>query len=72
MTDRVEALTIVLDEDVREDDVESLIHAILHFKGVIAVTKNKVQVDSYVARERVRREMLQNIHSLINEKSGDH
>ena len=34
MTDRVNALTIVLEEDMRIDDVQSLIEAIRHFPCV--------------------------------------
>lgn len=35
MTDRVKGITIVLENDIREDDVESLIEAVRHFRGVL-------------------------------------
>lgn len=69
MTDRINALTVFLDKDVREDDVQPLCEAILHLRRVIAVKKNVTNVGaSAIAEERVRRELMKNFHDLLQGK----
>ena len=41
MTDRLNALTVSLDRDIREDDAEVIINAIKAIRGVNGVTANK-------------------------------
>jgi len=57
MTDRIHAITVVLDEDMREDDVESLCSAIRHLRHVIAVEKRVSDPESYMAITRARHEL---------------
>lgn len=57
MTDRVNALTVVLDHDIREDDVAALKTAIAMLRGVLTVTAHVATPADNVARERVRREV---------------
>ena len=57
MTDRVNALTVVLDHDIREDDVAALKSAIVMLRGVLTVTAHVTTTADSVARERVRREV---------------
>ena len=45
MSDRVQALTIVLENDMRYDDANKLIKAILHMKGVLNVTSETVNTE---------------------------
>lgn len=53
MTDRINALIVALESDIRDDDVESLREAIRHFRGVAGVTLNEVSPSDYVARQRI-------------------
>lgn len=53
MTDRYNALTVVLEQDIRDDDAEPLIEAIKMLKGVVDVQGNVPSVDSFVAQSRV-------------------
>lgn len=53
MTDRVKALTVVLDADIREDDVECIVNAVRCIKHVSSVTMETVGLDDYMARQRV-------------------
>ena len=57
MTDRFNSLTVVLERDVRDDDAESLISAIMRFRGVLNVTGNVVKGDAFIAESRVRAEV---------------
>ena len=52
MTDRINALTVVLDRDYRDDDVECIVNAIKMVKGVQSVTMNVSDYTDLVAQER--------------------
>ena len=54
MTDRIHSITVVLKENIRVDDAESLIEALKHFRGVIAVDGNVADFESHMAEERAR------------------
>ena len=54
MTDRYNAFIVVLKENIRSDDAESVINAIRHIKGVIDVVPNVADVASAVAEHRIR------------------
>ncbi len=57
MTDRIHSLVVVLDHDMRDDDVEGLIEAIRHFRFVTSVTGNVSDMNSLMAAERARYEL---------------
>jgi len=57
MTDRIHALTVVLDRDYRDDDVEHITKAIEMIRGVASVDLHVTQMEDHMARERVRREL---------------
>lgn len=65
MTDRVHSLTVVLDENMRTDDVEALTNAIRMMKHVIAVDGNIADPESYMAQERARRELGQKLIEVV-------
>lgn len=53
MTDRVGALCVVLEKDIRDDDVAPLVDAIRMMRGVLSVTFEPVDgYQAHVARER--------------------
>jgi len=57
MTDRYNALTVVLEKDIRSDDAEHLINAIRYLRNVAKVTPHVSDIDSHVAEARVRQEL---------------
>lgn len=57
MTDRYNALTVVLERDIREDDAEHILKAIGMIRGVLSVTPNIADMEAHIAEQRVRREM---------------
>lgn len=67
MTDRVKALTVVLDNDYREDDVQEIAKAIGMVKGVTAVSLVKTDINDYVNRARVRAELVGKLFDLLKE-----
>lgn len=57
MTDRFHSLQVVLEQDVRDDDLAGLIAAIRQFRGVIEVTGVPATSDSWMAEARAKREL---------------
>ena len=57
MTDRYNALTVVLENDIRTDDAESLVKAIEQLRGVLSVTGVVSDINSYMAVERARHDL---------------
>ena len=68
MTDRVKALTVVLDADRRIDDVEHLMRAIRQFRGVLRVGPHVTDESDHVARARVRQEFMERLWGALEER----
>ena len=65
MTDRYNTLTVVLEKDVSDDDIEPLISAIEQFRGVISVTGNVANAGLYAAQERAKHELRNQIIEVL-------
>lgn len=65
MTDRYNALTVVLERDIRDDDAEVIINAIKAIRGVLDVHGNVSDVESFVAQSRAKSEVIQELYTLI-------
>ena len=65
MTDRVNALVVVLDQDIRIDDVESLMNAIRQLNHVASVEPNVSNLDSHLAVERARYDLRQQLVDVL-------
>lgn len=70
MTDRYNALTVVLDRDIRDDDAECILNAIRMIKGVRSVTGNVADVESHIAEQRVRHELGQKLMGVLYQKES--
>lgn len=71
MTDRFCGLTVVLEQDFREDDIEPILNAIKMIKGVLNVTGVVSNVDVLIAQERARRELERKLLEVILPKFKD-
>lgn len=65
MTDRFNALTVVLEKEIREDDAENLIKAISMLKGVIRVKGNVSNPDHWIAHESARHNLVMKIWEVL-------
>lgn len=67
MTDRVRALTVVLERDYRDDDIQPLMEAILHMKGVAHVEHDNhiTDLNDFTARQRVRAEVADGMLDMV-------
>lgn len=71
MTDRIHALTVVLDRDIREDDIEDIIAAIKMNRFVADVKIHVANTEDYMARARVRSDIRFEIHKAIEKIFDD-
>lgn len=65
MSDRINALTVVLEKDMRDDDVRGLEQAIRNLRGVREVGRNIAMVDAFVAYERARAELIEALWEVL-------
>jgi hypothetical protein len=68
MTDRLNTLTVALEKDIRVDDAQGLIDAILRMRGVLSVTGNVADGTAWMAEERARRELGEKLWQVIYPK----
>lgn len=68
MTDRIKGCWVTFNHDMREDDAQPTLNAILALKNVLGVTPFTTQPDDYFNRERIKREYQQKIWEVF-EKS---
>lgn len=69
MTDRYNALTVVLDKDTRSDDCEPLISAMRMLSGVCDVEPHVRSIAAATAGLRIRRELTTKIIDLIHQET---
>lgn len=70
MTDRFNTLTVVLEKDMRDDDAEGLIEAIQRLRGVLSVTGNVANGNSWMAEERARHDLGQKLWEILYPKKS--
>lgn len=54
MTDRVNALIVVLERDTRDDDVRCLVDAVRQLRGVRSVSTHVADIEAHVAETRAK------------------
>ena len=67
MSDRVKGLTVVLDGDYREEDIEMIKELILQIKGVKTVKESIVNTDDLINRARITIEIKEKIYDFLKE-----
>lgn len=68
MTDRINALTVVLDHDYRDDDIEVVIQCIQLLRGVISVTPNITDISDHIALARAKQELREKLYKALEDK----
>jgi hypothetical protein len=71
MTDRYYALTVVLEKDIRDDDAEPILNAIMMIKGVRSVEGNISTPETWMAEERARMELGKRLLAVIFPKKDN-
>lgn len=70
MSDRYNAIIVVLEKDIRSDDAESTLAAIRMIRGVSSVTGNIVDLGSHIAEQRARSDLSKRLFEVIYPKSN--
>jgi hypothetical protein len=68
MTDRVHSLAVVLERDIRIDDVQATINAIKQVKGVIDVTPEIADLNSHMAYARARTDLQSKLWKALHDE----
>lgn len=66
MTDRIRSVTVILDKDYRDDDVESILSAIRMVKGVDHVETSVVTSNDHINRSVVAIELRRQVFDAID------
>jgi len=65
MPDRVNYLTVGLEKNMREEDVEALVQAIRCMRGVLDCKPNIVDSTCWVAETRAKQELMEKIFNVF-------
>ncbi len=66
MTDRFNSLFVILEKDIREDDAQQIINAIMMTKFVLDVKGNIANHDSMIAQVRERHDIGEKLFKIIH------
>lgn len=66
MTDRIRHLTITLDRDYREDDVQVVVEAIRQLRAVSSVELHAVTANDHLARMVAKNELGRRIYEAVD------
>ena len=65
MSDRTRCMVVVLDDDYRTDDAQSIIDAIKMVRGVDSVSVRVSDITQHVAIETARAELRRKLHEAL-------
>ncbi len=66
MTDRINALIVVLEHDICDDDAEVTINAIKQIRGVLKVKPHIAEFADEIAFERARYELIAKLWAVLH------
>jgi len=65
MTDRIHSLTVTLERDIRDDDIEPLVEAIQMLRGVLDVQTFVADPESHMAEMRAKDDLRKKLFELV-------
>jgi hypothetical protein len=65
MTERYHTLTVVLDHDMRLEEVDLLVQAIRQLRGITSVSANVADYTSFMAEERAKRTLRERLWKIL-------
>lgn len=65
MTRRHNGYIVILKEDIREDDAESIINALKMINGVLDVQPIVASFEIAIAEARIRRELIEKLFNIL-------
>ncbi len=67
MTDRINAFIVVLEDDMREDEIAPTLNAMKQIRGVLDVQPHETSVDSLIAHVRTRSALIIRLMNVLEE-----
>ncbi len=67
MTDRIYAISVALEHDIRDDDIEPLLNAIRMLRGVAAVKTHVSDLEAWNARVQARQELVKKLYDALRD-----
>lgn len=68
MTNKFNSLTVVLENDIREDDAQKIIDAIYQLRGVIKVSGNVADLLGFVGTSRAKHDLAIKMLSVLKDE----
>ena len=68
MTKRINGFIVVLEDNIREDDLQETLLALQMIKGVVDVKPHTATVSDLIAQSRVKREILTKILNFLKDE----
>jgi hypothetical protein len=74
MTDRVNSFLVILEHDIREDDINDLAKTLQSIRGVLSVRSivntGQAELEKLVATERIKHELIMKLAEVIDKLSS--
>ena len=70
MTDRYHTLTVVLEHDMRDEEVDLLVQAMRQLRGVTSVSAHVADYTSFMAEERAKRALRERLWQVLEGYPG--
>jgi len=70
MTDRYTGFVVCLENDMRDDDAQAIITAIETLRGVASVQPVVADIDSFLARESARMDLVRQLTAVLMPKAA--
>lgn len=68
MSDRIKSITVVLEDNVRDDEAQAIVEAIKCMRRVVSAEANVADIEHYSARMQIRREIGEQLIGVIYPK----
>lgn len=68
MSDRISSFTVILEENIRDDDAKPLMDAIRQMRGVLKVTGNVSDLSEAIAESRVKSDLTRKLLNVLKDK----
>jgi hypothetical protein len=66
MSDHYNSLTVVLEKEMTQEEIEPIMNAIEMIKGVITTNVSPMCSENYIQKEMARHDLIKKIYTVLN------
>ena len=70
MSNRINALTVALEHTMRDDDLEGVVNAIRHVRGVLAVTMVVADGNEWAVRQQAEHRLRMKVYDALRSEDA--